>query len=397
MSRPDDDDLSKQWVVEYGAWSLKNQKIVRKRVVVKGNTIDERQEHAKAIIKELRRVLKKGTYVDDLPKPKPQKEPKPKVKPTTPSKSADLVVNHLTRIDIAISEFLRYKEKTVSHNSFRTYRTHIRTFQKYLTDQKKTRTPIRAFNAGEALKFLDEVILTYGLSNRTRNAVNDTVRMFFTHWVERINKMAGKDILKNPFLGINDLVTKTNKHTAYTSDQRHAFKDACNHTEEQDLLLFVSFIYYTFMRPRQEIRLLRVRSLKPKTIFVTADDAKDNEAEHVEIPPGLERLIQEKKLRSYPPHYYVFGKGGEPGPEPVGPDYYYHHHRKILERLELKGQNYDMYGWKHTGVIALWEATQNIRLIQRQCRHSSAEQTENYLRDLGIIVRETQMELFPEF
>lgn len=58
---------------------------------------------------------------------------------------------------------------------------------------------------------------------------------------------------------------------------------------------------------------------------------------------------------------------------------------------------YDMYSWKHTGVIALWAATQNIRLIQQQCRHSTAVQTETYLQDLGIIVRHTQIQDFPEF
>jgi integrase len=58
---------------------------------------------------------------------------------------------------------------------------------------------------------------------------------------------------------------------------------------------------------------------------------------------------------------------------------------------------YDMYSWKHTGVISLWNATQNIRLIQQHCRHSTAAQTEDYLRDLGIIVRHTQIQDFPEF
>ncbi|WP_138990804.1 hypothetical protein [Larkinella sp. C7] len=40
LSKPEDNDLSKQWVVEYGIWSIKKQRVVRKRVVLSGNSIN---------------------------------------------------------------------------------------------------------------------------------------------------------------------------------------------------------------------------------------------------------------------------------------------------------------------------------------------------------------------
>ncbi len=222
--------------------------------------------------------------------------------------------------------------------------------------------------------------------------------MCFAHWCKRLNRPGSAVVLVNPFTeDIQDKATSSEKHTAYTDAQRQAFREICLQEKEEQLLLFVQFMYYTFLRPRQELRLLRVRDLKEHTIYINGINAKDNAGEHVESAPALERLIEHYKLRSYPTNYYLFSHSGSPGPDPVGPDYFYQHHRKLLTRLKWTDAGHDMYSWKHTGVIALWNVTQNIRLIQQQCRHSTAAQTEDYLRDLGIIVRHTQIQDFPEF
>lgn len=60
LSKPVDNDLTKQWVVEYGIWSLKKQRIVRKRVVLSGDTVAKRLIDAKEIIAELKKILRKG-------------------------------------------------------------------------------------------------------------------------------------------------------------------------------------------------------------------------------------------------------------------------------------------------------------------------------------------------
>ncbi len=63
--------------------------------------------------------------------------------------------------------------------------------------------------------------------------------------------------------------------------------------------------------------------------------------------------------------------------------------------LKLTDRPYDLYGWKHTGVIALYQATKDVKLIQRQCRHSSLDQTDKYLRDLGLFLNDEQLSDFP--
>ncbi|MBD2704777.1 hypothetical protein IC229_29355 [Spirosoma sp. BT702] len=56
---------------------------------------------------------------------------------------------------------------------------------------------------------------------------------------------------------------------------------------------------------------------------------------------------------------------------------------------------YDLYGWKHTGVIALYMATKDMKLIQQQCGHSTITQTDEYLRDLGLFLDYDILDTFP--
>lgn len=64
LSKPHDNDLAKQWVVEYGVWSEKHRKLKRKRVVLSGKTVEARLANAKQVVKEVKKLLKEGHVVD---------------------------------------------------------------------------------------------------------------------------------------------------------------------------------------------------------------------------------------------------------------------------------------------------------------------------------------------
>jgi integrase len=149
--------------------------------------------------------------------------------------------------------------------------------------------------------------------------------------------------------------------------------------------LFLNCIYYLFARPHEELRLVKIRHLFDKTLLINPDDAKDSENNHKIIPAPLEVMLQTLNIRTYPSHYYLFSKLGVPGPEPVGESYFYDRHRKMLQYLGFP-RGYDLYGWKHTGVIALYLTTKDMKLIQQQCGHASIMQTDEYLRDLGMFL-----------
>jgi integrase len=59
--------------------------------------------------------------------------------------------------------------------------------------------------------------------------------------------------------------------------------------------------------------------------------------------------------------------------------------RKLTRDLNLS-KDYTLYSWKHSGVVAAYKAGIDIKTIQSQCRHQSLEQTDIYLKSLGLNV-----------
>ena len=166
------------------------------------------------------------------------------------------------------------------------------------------------------------------------------------------------------------------------------------------MLLFIQFIYYSFVRPA-ELRRLKIKNIQDGKMLIEAYESKGGRGEYVRIPPPLEKLIQEYKLREYDPEHFVFSHGGRPGEKGVGRNYFYRKHVKVLKTCKIQGK-YTTYGHKHSGVIELFKLVTDysqIQVIQQQCRHKTLDQTFGYLRDLGMVYQSTSdiLEIFTEF
>jgi integrase len=236
---------------------------------------------------------------------------------------------------------------------------------------------------GKAFTFMDYILTDLKLANKSYNKHLGVFETLYNFYIDR------KQISENPFVKVKTLPERPGKHNAFSPAQIKRIREACVLTEDHQLWLFLNFIHYTMARPGSELRLLKVGDILEKTIRIIPENAKTTSG-HVLIPPPLEQLIVDYKLRDYPPGDYVFTIAGVPGPKPTYEKYFYNQHRRILTLLKLNDKPYDLYGWKHTGVIALYKATKDVKLIQRQCRHKSLDQTDKYLRDLGLFLDEDQ-------
>ncbi|GAB3767872.1 hypothetical protein GCM10028818_01390 [Spirosoma horti] len=384
LSKPDDNDLAKQWVVEYGVWSEKHRKIKRKRVVLSGKTVEARLADAKQVIKEVKKLLKEGHVVD------PEEPVKPVVSPV--QKVATL--NDIAITD-AIEQYLVFVKQALSGNSLKTYTTALRLLKRYLIRHKPKKYRLTQFSTVDAQEFLDELITVEKLSNRTRNNTRGSVTTFFKFFIKRDKTKKFKD---NPFEDSSKLPQNNHKHKAFSDRQREAFRKYCEEHGYEQLMLFCQFIYYTFFRPGEEVRRMKIGDIRKTAVFIPAEHAKNDDAEYVEIPQVFERIIKQHKIREFPETHYVFSYDDQPGPDLLGPKYIYRRHVEVLKAIGLEATGHDLYSWKHTGAIALWEATQDIDLIKRQCRHSDIKQTIVYLRDLGIrIDNSDQIHKFPDF
>lgn len=104
----------------------------------------------------------------------------------------------------------------------------------------------------------------------------------------------------------------------------------------------------------------------------------------VVIPGQLAKLFEDLNVQQLSDHWYLFGKGLVPGEVHWHRNRVSERHRAALEACEIDTKVHDLYGWKHTGVCNAYRAGVDIQAIQVQCRHFSLNETEIYLRSLGL-------------
>lgn len=374
----------KDWIVEYGVWSEQQQKIIRKRTRIPAfNKVDERRLYAAQLIQTINDQLGSPTGLVS--------EIVPDFATFVPPggvADADLITIKSSLVS-ALDFFLKTKQKTLKKQSAKTYASCGQKFRLFLDHYGLTKMRLVQFTHQHAFAYLDYLTHQQQLANKTINKHTGFAETLFQYVKER------KLIKANPFEGVDKLVTQSGRHIPFLPEQIQQFKDYLNRYPDPQLWLFVNFIYYTFSRPHEEIRLLQIRDVGKRAIMIHGDRSKGGKSNPKQIAPPLEALIERSRIRHSPPHFYVFGPGGVPGVKPMGETYFYAKHRFILDEIKLPRTDYDLYGWKHTGVIALYQHSKDIKLIQRLCGHKHITTTEIYLRDLGLFLDDDELNGFP--
>lgn len=176
--------------------------------------------------------------------------------------------------------------------------------------------------------------------------------------------------------------------------QAHQMKRLGAHlaSEEDELWLFAQFIFYCFIRP-QELRYLRAGDvlLEERQIRVPAAVSKNRKTQYVAIPDVfLPALIP---LLDMAPGEYLFPSPRDAS-KPVGVNAMYMRHRKALGKLNF-GEGYSLYSWKHSGAVAAVKAGVSVKELQIQLRHHSLDETDKYLRQMGVRDLGTLQSKFP--
>lgn len=176
--------------------------------------------------------------------------------------------------------------------------------------------------------------------------------------------------------------------------QRHQAKLLLRRIDDADpeLGLFVRFLYYCFIRPK-ELRMLRAGDvlLEEGEIRVPGDASKNTRTQFVAIPdafrPSLEGLYELE------PGVLLF-----PSPldasKALSKNSMYRRHKAFLDALNF-GPGYTLYSWKHTGAVAAAKAGISIKELQMQLRHHSLDETDKYLRQMGVKDMSRLREGFP--
>jgi integrase len=210
-----------------------------------------------------------------------------------------------------------------------------------------------------------------------RDRLHPTTYNKYLAYLKRFLRVAGYDFLMDEYKALK----AHPKPARYF--QRHQIKKIMKEIDktQPDLALFVRFQYFCFIRPR-ELRQLRVGDvlIEENQIRVPGDISKNKKTQFVSIPTAFRPFVQ--FLKDKGSGEYIFPSLHNPD-KPIGVNTMYDRHRRILDKLNF-GTDYTLYSWKHTGAVAVAKAGVHITQIQKQMRHHSLEETDKYLRQMGI-------------
>ena len=358
---PKDKNLKSRWFVGYSIWDVQQKKLVQQQIRLPKKLITkkEREDWAKIKIKEINQGLV-NNYVIDQPE----------------SKTND--IKEIVSVEIGLTKMLDLKKLEIRKKTLSTYQSIINKFLDFLHKNLLFNTDIRLFNVELSYKYRDWLQVNKANDSTT---INNNVGV-----ISSLFEMAAKRafIIENPFKSIKSLPQiQSIKNVAFTKEHQ-TILELWLIENNPDLYLFTRFLYYAFIRPK-ELRQLQYADidLVKSKILVKAIVSKNKKTQIVPIHSTLRDLILKHEVPSTNKNIFgnllvVFGYGV------CSENYAYNLHCEALKACKLDVYGYTLYSWKHTGACGAINAGMNPRKLQGLLRHSSLEETDTYLRGLGV-------------
>lgn len=324
-------DLTKKWFIYYKA----GKKRIRKYGDInKFHTVQARRREAKKLIKQLKSQLNRS-------------------------------------VSVLEEKFWKYIHENELQWSFKTHQ------------QYKTMTEIFLDHLGG--RDLSQPIVDNFLLNLKRSKHPSTYNRYLG-FLRRVFTLNGYDHLLEDYKNLKSIASPDRYYQEYQKKQliEHISK------VDEDLLLFIQFIYYCFIRPN-ELRHLRVQDIYfaerqirvPQTVRMgegSSRVSKNKKTEFIIIPDVFYPTILHLQKRQA--KQFIFPSPLD-GSKPIGRSSMYRKHKKILDHLGY-GEGYTLYSWKHTGAVAAAKAGISVKELQLQLRHHSLDETDKYLRQMGV-------------
>lgn len=272
-----------------------------------------------------------------------------------------------------LEDIVETKKNLLRRRSWQSYKYAVASFGKWLDNPGLKMEEITKDHAREYLAHLSK----QGQKGKSINGMRGFLTALFNHYAEQ------NEGYVNPFKGSKKYRQEIGKNIAFTDLQRERLWDAMS----PGLRLFTRFIYFTYIRP---VELLRLRvgdiRIETKQIIVHGHQSKNSRQQSVVIP---DVFIDELRAMCYdqmPQDWYLFGRRQEmrPGRLPLNRNWVSKIHSEVLESLKFNNPDLTLYSWKHTGVVAAYKAGIDIYSIMRQLRHHSLDMTQIYLKSMGL-------------
>lgn len=365
-------DLAKRWYIKFYVWNAQKGKMVRKRdySVNDYQTTDQRIAYANQRIASINTILDEGYHIDAT------------------KKAEDCIkVTQVMTIDAALRHVLEIKKQSFRRSSYLSFSSTVNGFLEWAKNQRLSNSPIHSFDRLDALGFIDSLVLSEKLNGKSINSKVSYLKSLFNELKER------ELVAENPFMKLRkQKEIKSYQNLAYTNAEIEILKKSILNKDPQ-LWTFIQFIYYCYLRPN-EIRLLKFEQLDLKSgkIFIPATISKNGKESFVDIPEPFKKYLISVGFNKKN-NGFLFTTGSTD--RLLSKNKMSERHRKILDTLKIDNRH-TLYSWKHTGVVMAYKAGVDMKSIQRQCRHSTIDMTDNYLKSLGLYDNEAFLLKMPE-
>lgn len=360
--------LDKKWYITFRVWHKQKNKLVQKYdyEINKFPDPSDRRRFARKYIRQMNAMLADGFIIDES-NLEPEK----------------LKVIYLKD---GFHDILEIKRNEYSHGTYVSYSQRVEMLLTWLKDNHKEFLPANELTQSMVLDFLDHMAKK-GTAPRTLNNYRDGLKSIFNEIKDR-----HQDILKeNPFSGIKKRKeVASTRNVAYKGSEKRVLIELIKHIEPE-LFQFIQFIYYCFLRPN-EIRQLQVYNVQLATgkIFIEAFKSKSKRNDYIIIPPSFIPTLQEL-IKDKPSNAYLFPGQKVPC---ISKNIMSDRHRAIIKRFDWVN-GHTLYSWKHTGVVDAYNNGVDIKSLQLQLRHYSLEDTDTYLKSLGMFSNDAILTKMP--
>lgn len=274
------------------------------------------------------------------------------------------------------SKYIDFRKNEIDPNTVITYRSKLRLFSAWLDGKGLNDADISCITQEILHEFMFFIIENRKLS---KSSV-DNYRIILEAVFDYVRKERKQ--FPNPCFDLPG-TKRINDSAAYPIQESDIpkLKKEILKTDPQ-LWLAICFEYYCFLRPREEIRFLRIGDIDfgRSRVVVKYENAKKGQR-IVTIPAVFMDVIRDTyKLQDYDRDYYVIGTEGVPGPKHVCINDLTDRFRKIRIALKMP-KEYKLYSWKHTGNVRADDAGIPRNELQGQNGHVSMVTTEIYMRN----------------
>jgi len=360
-------DLQKRWRIIFYVWDTKTNQLTKKQkwIPAKFKTKPQRTSEANRLIRAINQLLAKGYHLGTTPSAK-------QIKPVlwTWIHAFDWVYEH--------------REASIRKRSQQTLELVRVQLIHWLKSQDLEFITLKAATPDLCDDFMQYLRRSRKIGNTTYNNYLGFLKLNFNYLVQH------QKLDFSPAKRLRPLATEEPENVNFPPGVKKLLLE----TYPANIRVMAQYIYYSFIRPG-ELRKLRVKHIKEKTIYIPGSISKNRKSAHVLISPALEKLLTELNVRSKPSEYFLISADGTPGAAQVAVNFYTRTHLAHRIRLGLAPQ-YTLYCWKHTGVTDTYQHTLDIEFVSRQCRHSSLDMTKRYLRGLGALQEYSAMDALPD-